>query len=193
MNDEEMKDVILNEILIPSLVLLYKVDYNNILFKVSERNICARLALYLENKMRRYDKEHRSGFFNGYYADVEYDKMNNGDLKQYETPSHRPKRMISDLLIHSRGVPRNLLALEMKQKKNYNKRREDRERLMAMVSTRPDNSNLLCVYDTLVGTFIIYSSDKVKIEVYENVDGNGINTESIDLLYNDEEGVLCRL
>lgn len=192
MNDEEKKDVILNEILIPSLILLYKVDYNNILFKVSERNICARLALYLENRMRHYDKEHRSGLFHGYYADVEYDKMNNGDLKQYETPSHRPKRMISDLLIHSRGVPRNLLAVEMKQKKNYDKRREDRDRLMAMVSTRPEDSDLRCVYDTLVGAFIIYSSDKVKIEVYENVDGKGVKTDSFELIYDGEEGVFYK-
>lgn len=40
-----MRDIIINDILIPSLQRLYKVDYNNILFRVSERNICARLEV----------------------------------------------------------------------------------------------------------------------------------------------------
>lgn len=51
-----MRDVIVQEILIPSLIELYKVDYNNIRIGVSERNICARLAHHMENLMRRYDE-----------------------------------------------------------------------------------------------------------------------------------------
>lgn len=47
-----MRDIIINEILIPSLQKLYKVDYDNIKFDVSERNICARLAHHIENRMR---------------------------------------------------------------------------------------------------------------------------------------------
>ena len=39
-----MKDIIVREILIPSLKRLYAVDYENIRFGVSEWNICARLA-----------------------------------------------------------------------------------------------------------------------------------------------------
>ena len=39
-----MRDVILNEVLIPSLRALYEMDYDNIRFGVSERNICARHA-----------------------------------------------------------------------------------------------------------------------------------------------------
>ena len=33
--------------------------------------------------------------------------MGNGDLKQYENSKHRPKYMVSDLLIQSRGYERN--------------------------------------------------------------------------------------
>ena len=34
-----MRDVILNEVLIPSLRVLYEMDYDNIRFGVSERNV----------------------------------------------------------------------------------------------------------------------------------------------------------
>ena len=73
------KDIILHEILIPSLQELYKVDYDNIRFGASERNICARLAFHIENKMRRYDMNNIANDFRHYYADVEYDRMGNGD------------------------------------------------------------------------------------------------------------------
>lgn len=185
----QMRDIIINEILVPSLQRLYKVDYKNIYYGVSERNICARLAHHIEVKMCKYDKTNHSCLFSGYYADVEYDKMNDGDTKQFEDTMSQPRPMVSDLLIHSRGVPRNYLAVEMKRKKNYNKRREDRVRLRSMVSTKPMNSNLHCVYDTLVGAFIIFSADAVKIEIYENVDGKGMKTEEICLSYNEIDGL----
>lgn len=143
--------------------------------------------------MCKYNKESRTDIFCGYYADIEYDKMANGELKHYEDLDHRPKRMISDLLIHSRGVPRNYLAVEMKQNKNYNKRTDDRNRLKGMVSTKPEDSNLRCVYDTLVGAFIIYSSEKVKIEVYENVDGTGEKTEEINMIYVENRGLVLQI
>lgn len=182
-----MRNIIINEILIPSLERLYMVDYN-IRFKVSERNICARLALHMESKMRKYDIMNQKDLFAGYYTDVEYDKMNDGDLKHYENEQNRPQRMISNLLIHSRGIPRNYLAIEMKRKDNYNKRREDRDRLMSIVSSKPDGSTLKCVYDTLVGAFIIYSPNDVKIEIYENVDGHGMPTDEIRFFFMRTKG-----
>lgn len=60
-----MRDIIINDILIPSLQRLYKVDYNNIFFRVSERNICARLAYHLEVRMRRYDRQNQESRFAG--------------------------------------------------------------------------------------------------------------------------------
>lgn len=43
-----MRDVIVREVLIPSLIELYKVDYDNIRIGVSERNICVRLAHHMK-------------------------------------------------------------------------------------------------------------------------------------------------
>lgn len=36
--------IIIHDVLIPSLKMLYKRDYSDIKYNVSERNICARLA-----------------------------------------------------------------------------------------------------------------------------------------------------
>ena len=44
-----MRNIIINEVLIPALRKLYETDYDNIRFGVSERNICARLSLHMEN------------------------------------------------------------------------------------------------------------------------------------------------
>lgn len=85
-----MRNIILYEILLPSLRTLYEVDYDNIRFGVSERNICARLAHHIENMMRAYDSCHEGSLFEGYFADVEYNRMGNGDLKHYENSEHRP-------------------------------------------------------------------------------------------------------
>ena len=65
----------MNEILLPSLKVLYSEDYDNIRFGVSERNICARLAHHMENLMRKYDQLNGVEFFRGYFADVEYNRM----------------------------------------------------------------------------------------------------------------------
>lgn len=180
-----MRNVIINDILIPSLKQLYQVDYENILFGVSERNICARLAHYMENIMREYDSSHSTRYFRNYYADVEYNRMGNGDLKQYENSEHRPKYMVSDLLIQSRGYERNYLAVEMKRKGNYRNANDDRERLASMVSPAPQGMHDRYVHDTLVGAFIVYGKDGVKIELFENVNGRGKITRTFG--FSDEE------
>ena len=191
--ESNLRDIIINEIMIPALMVLYRVDYDNINDGVSERNICARLALHMENIMRRYDRAHNTEIFKGYYADVEYDKMNHREQKFYENYLHERKRMVSDLLIQSRGEKRNLLAIEMKRWKSYNKRREDRDRLGALVSPVPENNNLNCVYGTLIGAFVIYSNEKVKIELYENVDGHGVMNGVISMRYDVNQRELILL
>lgn len=169
----KMKQILINDILLPAINRLYQVDYDNIRFGVSERNICARLAHHIENIMREYDQQHDDSLFIGYYADVEYNRMGNGDLKPYENSMHRPQYMVSDLLIQSRGYERNLLAVEMKRKDNYNKRKEDRDRLKSLVSSATNQTIDKCVHDTLLGAFIVYSPEQVSIEFYENVNGHG--------------------
>ena len=182
-----MRDVIVREILIPSLMELYKVDYNNIRFGVSERNICARLAHHMENLMRRYDEVNGTDSFLNYFADVEYNRMGNGDQKHYENSEHRPVYMVSDLLIQTRDYGRNYLAVEMKRKGNNRNVDEDKKRLMSLVSSPSNYQNAqTCVYDTLVGAFIAFSCTDVVLELFENNDGRGAKTAEIHFQYDGE-------
>lgn len=57
------RDIIINDILIPAISKLYQVDFDNIRFGVSERNICARLAHHMENIMRAYDVINTTSYF----------------------------------------------------------------------------------------------------------------------------------
>ncbi len=171
-----MRNIIIYDILVPSLHRMYEMDYDNIRFGVSERNICGRLAHHMENIMREFDRDHNSDLFIQYFADVEYNRMGNGELKRYENSEHLPQYMVADLLIQSRGELRNLLAVEMKRKSNYVKRGEDRERLKALVSTAPIHNTLPCVFGTIVGAFIIYSPETAMVEFYESVNGYGTKT-----------------
>ena len=161
-----MKDIILNEILIPSLKKLYQEDYNNIKFGVSERNICARLAHHMENIMREYDDQHYPSPFQDYYADVEYNRMSNGDYKFYEDSQKRPRYMVSDLLIHCRGRKRNLLAVEMKRKGNKVGVDKDKERLSSLVTPYTQDQLPDCVHDTLLDAFIEYSTKGVNMDLF---------------------------
>lgn len=176
-----IKEIIIKDILIPALQRLYNIDYDNIKNGVSERNICARLSHHMENIMREYDSMNTEYIFSNYYVDVEYNRMGNGNLKKYENTEHRPKYMVSDLLIHSRGPERNLLAVEMKRKSNKKKIKEDKERLISIVSSSTLYSPLDCVYDTLVGVFIEFSPKQIEIDMFENIEGKGGCTEHISI------------
>lgn len=61
--------------------------------------------------MREYDAKNSTSLFKRYYTDVEYNRMGNGDMKIYEDSQKRPKYMVSDLLIQSRGYEENLYCL----------------------------------------------------------------------------------
>ena len=162
------KAIVLHDILIPSICILYKEDFSNIRFDVSERNICARLAHHMENIMREYDAKNRTSFFTSYYADVEYNRMGNGNMKYYEDSLKRPKYMVSDFLIQSRGYKGNLLAVELK-KKGATKEAIDNDikRLKSLVTPGSLSQLTGCVHDTLLGAFIIYSMDGADMDIYE--------------------------
>lgn len=162
------KAIVLHDILIPSICILYKEDFSNIRFDVSERNICARLAHHMENIMREYDAKNGTSFFTSYYADVEYNRMGNGDMKYYEDSQKRPRYMVSDLLIQSRGYEGNLLAVELK-KKGATKEAIDNDikRLKSLVTPGSLSQLTGCVHDTLLGAFIIYSKDGVDMDIFE--------------------------
>lgn len=164
----DIKYIVLHRILIPSIYKLYKEDFSNIRFGVSERNICARLAHHMENIMREYDSCAESPIFTDYYADVEYNRMGNGDMKFYENSQKRPKYMVSDLLIQSRGYEGNLLAVELKKKGATKKAiANDIKRLESLVTPGAFSQLTGCVHDTLLGAFIIYSKDGVDMDIFE--------------------------
>ncbi len=179
-----IRETLVHEILLPSLRRLYEIDYDNIRSGVSERNICARLAHHLENIMREYDNGHNSHLFADFFADVEYNRMGEGGPKCYENSMKKPQKMVSDLLIQSRGHE-NLLAVEMKRRRNKRGRKSDRERLESMVSPyQPGQSLSRCVHGTLLGAFIDYSPDDVFVELYEWSEEQGMKSDFLRLQYN---------
>lgn len=162
------KAIVLHEILIPSICKLYKEDFSNIRFGVSERNICARLAHHMENIMREYDSCAETPLFTDYYADVEYNRMDNGRMKYYEDRLKYPRYMVSDLLIQSRGYERNLLAVELKKKGSTKKAiAKDKERLTSLVTPGALSQLTGCVHDTALGAFILYSKAGVDMDIFE--------------------------
>lgn len=168
MDDNELKDIVQNQILIPSICKLYKEDFSNIRFGVSERNISARLAHHMENIMREYDSCAESSLFTDYYADVEYNRMDNGRMKYYEDRLKCPRYMVSDLLIQSRGYKENRLAVELKKKGAAKDAiAKDRERLTSLVTPGAFSHLTGCVHDTLIGAFILYSKDGVDMDIFE--------------------------
>lgn len=166
MVNEIERNNIINDVLIPSLQRLYEMDYFNICIGVSERNICARLAHHMEIIM------HGNNNYSGYFADVEYNRMNDGSMKHYDNSQKVSPDMVADLILHKRNAERNMLAVEMKRWNNYNKRKDDRERLKSVVSS-PEDGKDDCVYDTTLGAFIIYSEEKVLVEFYGKMSGEG--------------------
>ena len=160
---------IIYDILIPSLHKLYEKDFFNISNGVSERNICARLAHHMEIIM------HETNEYKDYFADVEYNRKNDGTIKHSESYKKVSLLMVSDLIVHKRDWHSNLLAVEIKRWNNPKKRKQDRERLKSVVSS-PEVRKDDCVYDTILGAFIIYSPKRVLIEFYENVNGTGMQT-----------------
>lgn len=178
-----MREIVLNEVLIPALRRLYAIDHDNIVFGVSERNICARLAFHMECIMREYDIIHKDKVFHNYHADVEYNRMGYGDIKYFMTHRHTLQYMVSDLLIQRRASGRNLLAVEMKRKGNHKNVGNDKNRLKSLVSPSDPYRDDRCVRDTILGAFIVYSKDGVCLELYENVGGYGENTEMLQFVY----------
>lgn len=181
MTSYNLKDIIINEILMPSIFRLYKKDYFNIYYHATERNICARLAHHMENIMRCCDN---NILFISYYVDVEYNLMGAGNPKYYQYHTSNPKYMVSDLLIHGRGCLQNMLAIELKKKGQSRKVKEDKERLMSLVSSMSDNPESQYIYETIVGAFITYSREDVKIELFEDINGHGEKTREIEFVCN---------
>ncbi|MRS90492.1 hypothetical protein GJV04_10700 [Enterobacteriaceae bacterium RIT714] len=119
-----------------SLAKFFEREKKNIINGVAERNLCSRLGLYLELEAERER-------LIGYYADVEYNRKQNGEVKTILDGDYKVIRINCDLILHSRGeiISRdNLIAIEMKKVERPEVEKfNDINRLRAMTKKSYDN------------------------------------------------------
>lgn len=131
----------------------YLIEHN-----LSERCICARFAMYLEDELRRNG-------LRDYVVDVEYNRNagdNSGNPKSL--PAKRMdarKRIVVDLIAHKRGAGpgHNLICIEMKKLTNQKNLESDEERLQLL--TDP------CGNFCYVSGFMIIIDDNPKRHNYQ--------------------------
>jgi hypothetical protein len=156
----------LEELFSESLDEFFNRETENIINNISERNLCSRLAMYLEANAVKYR-------LNNYYADTEYNRNQNGRVKTILDNNMQEVTINCDLILHSRGkiIARdNLIAIEMKKSERSEKEKEiDRLRLRALTKDSydgiwiPDGQKLpkhVCGYE--IGYFIEINRDKRK-------------------------------
>lgn len=81
-----------------SLEEFFENDATNIVNDVSVRSLCARLASILEKFTRQHDE------FKNYFADVEYNRKQNGEIKTILEGDFKVINITCDLILHSRGT-----------------------------------------------------------------------------------------
>ena len=148
-----------------AIVSLYIHDKRNIDMKVNEMNICARLAHYLEIRLR----QEYALLYEGYYVDTEYNRGVFGSTTKYvEYNDHQLHSVRCDLLIHSRGLklPDNILALEMKKENVGTNVSNDHDRLENIVKPRTTDTPKEAVCDTILGVFVEIGSNSCMLTEY---------------------------
>lgn len=149
-------------------------EREGIIDNVSERNLCARFAIYIENLLPAYGLD-------SYFTDTEYNRKQNGEIKTILDEELQVIPINCDIILHSRGNNKkndNLIAIEMK--KSYQSKTEkdcDRKRLRALTKKSFDNiwSNdgkthprHVCGYVLGVYIELDNSQEKCFLEFYEN-------------------------
>jgi hypothetical protein len=126
----------LRRIFNPALEMFLQVELSSIMNDISERNLCARLAMHLEHQMKIVGLQ-------GYYADPEYNRMQDGQVKTMLSDQMEVINITCDLIVHSRGEimgKDNLIALEMsKPNKSADEVRDDKNRLRALTKSTFDD------------------------------------------------------
>lgn len=155
--------------------LMFKRDLSEIKRDVSERSICANLKEMISYLLPYYG-------LHGYYADVEYNRVGEKDVKQTLIDGI-PDNIVCDLIVHSRGKKRkdNLLCIEMK--KSYAtkaSKQADKDRLIALTSHNLNvvNDDIHYVADYSLGIYYEININRkiIILEFYEN--GELINQET---------------
>ena len=105
-------------------------ESESLLSGVSERNTCGRLAYYLQLQLHQEE-------LSDYYADVEYNRKQEGKVKTILDDDLHVIPITPDLIVHTRGelLPpnHNLIAIKAKKlSRPIQERIDDKNRLRAM-------------------------------------------------------------
>jgi hypothetical protein len=163
----------LKQMFVEAMDLLIEIDHENIEYDVTERNLCARLAMYLEDQLDPDDEE-----LAPYFADVEYNRMREGKIKTIIDHKQRVVEVCCDLIVHSRGVLEtddNLLAIEMKKStRPLPHKMSDKIRLRALTKTEdiwPASAGVepehVCGYKIAYYVELVSHKRYFKVEQYE--------------------------
>lgn len=166
LSNEELTSLLLDLFYMSNSMMLRR-DLSEIYKNVSERSICSNLKEMMAANLN-------SPYFEGYYADVEYNRGPGNLLKAIEI-ENEGMAVQCDLIVHSRGqqsIIDNLICIEMK-KLGVPGVNEDRSRIIEMTKTdlhcyrrnrmyivRGYKLGILYVYD--------YKNSKLHLEFYQN-------------------------
>ncbi len=152
-------------------------DASSIRDNVSERHLCARLGIQFELLLMQYNLQ-------AYYADVEYNRKQDGKIKTVLLGPIEVIAITCDLILHSRGEQQrdNLIAIEMaKPDKTVEQIRSDRLRLMALTKRNFDKVwstdgiiHPKHVCDYVLGAFIMIDGPKKRVVVEFFEDGEAM-------------------
>jgi hypothetical protein len=150
-------------------------ETTNILSGVSERSLCSRLAMYLEDNFSRFS------ITGNYNADTEYNRKQNGEVKTILDDQMQVIVISCDLLVHSRGmeVPDNLITIEMKKSHRPEaEKQSDKNRLRAMTKKQDvystdgqTNPEHVCGY--IIGIYMEINN-KARTCLFEKYKGGNI-------------------
>lgn len=135
--------------------------------KLSERCLCGAL-------MYEFNKQLEMNGYNDYYADVEFNRVGKKEkcIKLLPDNEGTPKRIFTDIIVHSRMQAKsdNLIALEMKKSRAKKLSREnDRERLMQL--TKQDiffNNRYIYRYKLGIYYEIDLKNEEILVEFYQD-------------------------
>jgi hypothetical protein len=175
----------MRELFYRSINRFVALERDNIHNGVSERNLCARLGMYLEDTRRKLG-------LNGYYVDPEYNRQRNGRIKTILDGNAQEIIITCDLILHSRGeIPArdNLIAVEMKKSERpAEEKQSDRARLRTLTKNSYDDvwtadgetlPKYVCRYE--LGVFIELDLRRRLIGIEEFQRGEAVDRREISL------------
>jgi len=125
----EIPETLILDVFMSSLQIFLQKETQEIIEGVNERNNCGRWAIYMQQVAQERGLE-------GYFADQEYNRKQNGEIKTILDNESRVVKINCDLILHSRGAniaEDNLIAIEVKKYDQSDvEKQRDRERLRAL-------------------------------------------------------------